>query len=156
MSAKHLLPLLYASLFGVLFILALTVGYAMSQDHQSAAPQVIDGDGVPPSAASAAPEFQLGKNTWNTNGCGACHNKNMKDIATAPALGGVTARWAAYPREDLHAWIRSSQRLISEGHPRAKELWSAWKPSVMSNYKLEDEEIEALLHYIEAQYTGRP
>ena len=55
----------------------------------------------------------------------------MKDDLTVPTLGGVTARWAAHPRENLYAWIRNSQRLISEGHPRAKELWGEWNPYVM-------------------------
>ncbi len=86
---------------------------------------------------------------WNNSACGSCHNKNMKDDMTAPALGGVTERWAAYPREDLYAWIRNSQRLIAEKHPRALELWEKWSPSVMSRYDLTDEEIEAVLEYIE-------
>lgn len=156
MKAMHLLPLLYASLFGVLFILALVVGYAMNQDHVGAVPQIIDGGGVPVNTVSSSPEYRLGKTTWNINSCGACHNKNMKDAATGPALGGVTTRWAAYPREDLHAWVRNSQRLISEDHPRARDLWAEWRPRVMSNYDLGEEEIEGLLVYIEAEYTGRP
>lgn len=156
MKATHLLPLLYASLFGVLFILALVVGYTLNRDQAVEKAQIIDNGGVPANTGSSSPDYRLGKTTWNANGCGACHNKNMKDVATAPALGGVTARWAAYPREDLHAWIRNSQRLISEGHPRARELWAAWSPKVMSNYDLGKEEIEGLLAYIEAQYTGRP
>ena len=156
MAAKHLLPLLYASLFGIIFILALVTGYTLSQGGSAPVPQLIDGGGVAMNPAAMSPEYKAGKALWNKNACGACHNKNMKDVATAPALGGVTARWAAYPRQDLYAWIRSSQVLISEGHPRAKELWGEWKPNVMSNYKLEDEEIEALLQYIEAQYAERP
>jgi cytochrome c551/c552 len=156
MNARHLLPLLYAGLFGVLFILALVTGYALSQDGTTTTANTIDEVGTASAPSARSPEYKLGKTIWNKNACGACHNKNMKDIATGPALGGVTARWAAYPREDLHAWIRTSQRLIGEGHPRAKELWGAWKPSVMSNYNLEDEEIEALLSYIEGQRNGRP
>ena len=156
MTAKYLLPLLYASIFGIIFILALITGYALSQDSPASEPQLIDDGGVVANAAALSPEYKAGKVLWNKNACGACHNKNMKDVSTAPALGGVTARWAAYPREDLYAWIRNSQRLISEDHPRAKELWKEWSPLVMSIYNLEDEEIEALLDYIEAQYTGRP
>lgn len=151
MAAKHLLPLLYASLFGIIFILALVTGYALSQNAATPAPQLIDKGGVAMNSTALSPEYKTGKALWNKKACGACHNKNMKDVATAPALGGVTARWAAYPREDLYAWIRSSQRLISENHPRAKELWAEWKPRVMSIYKLEEEEIEALQYYIEAE-----
>ncbi|MFK8162035.1 MAG: cytochrome c [Lewinella sp.] len=156
MKAKHLLPLLYASLFGILFILALMTGYALSQDGSTPVGNTTDIVTSSTPVPERSPEYKLGKALWNKNACGSCHNKNMKDVATAPALGGVTARWAAYPREDLHAWIRNSQRLIGNDHPRAKELWVEWKPYVMSSYNLEDDEVEALLNYIEAEYTGRP
>ena len=35
------------------------------------------------------------------NLCGSCHNKNMVQDMTGPALGGVQERWAEYPQEDL-------------------------------------------------------
>ena len=89
------------------------------------------------------------------NQCASCHAKNMKDNLTGPALGGVEERWAAYPRQDLYAWIRNSQAMISQGHPRAKELWAEWGPTVMTNFPaLSDGEIESLLVYINDQYTG--
>ncbi len=56
------------------------------------------------------------------NYCASCHNKNMKDDLTGPALGGVEERWADYPPEDLYRWIRNSQAMINEGHPRAVEM----------------------------------
>ena len=87
--------------------------------------------------------------------CASCHNKNMKDNLTGPALGGVAERWADYPREDLYAWIRNSQTLIRQGHPRATQLWMEWGPTVMSNYPgLTDGEIEALLAYIDQAYVS--
>ena len=98
--------------------------------------------------------YELGKSLFK-NQCAQCHNKNMKDNLTGPALGGVTQRWADYPREDLRSWIRNSQEMIAAGHPRALEVWSEWKPTVMQNYPaLTDEEIDALLAYIDIQYTG--
>jgi len=91
------------------------------------------------------------------NYCASCHNKNMKDDLTGPALGGVEERWADYPREDLYRWIRNSQAMINEEHPRAVELWEAWKPVVMNNFlNLTDQEIENLLAYIDYQYTKEP
>ncbi|MBI5914780.1 MAG: cytochrome c, partial [Bacteroidetes bacterium] len=30
------------------------------------------------------------------NNCASCHNKNMKDKLTGPALGGLQERWAAF------------------------------------------------------------
>jgi len=86
--------------------------------------------------------------------CASCHNRNMVDDLTGPALGGVQERWADYPEEDLYAWIRNSQAQIAAGHPRATELWNAWKPTVMNNFNLTNEEIDHLLIYINAVYEN--
>lgn len=89
------------------------------------------------------------------NYCATCHNKNMKDNLTGPALGGVQERWAEYPEEDLYKWIRQSQAMINEGHPKAVELWAEWKPTVMNNFlNLSDQEIDNILAYVDAVYTG--
>ena len=91
------------------------------------------------------------------NQCASCHNRNMKDNLTGPALGGVEDRWADWPREDLYAWIRNSQGMISQGHPRAVAVWNEWKPTVMTNFPaLTDLELESLLLYINNQYTAVP
>lgn len=89
------------------------------------------------------------------NNCGACHSRDMKTKMTGPALGGVEERWADYPREDLYKWIRNSQGMIAEGHPRAVELWNEWKPTVMNPFpNLSDQDIENILAYVNAVYTG--
>ena len=88
------------------------------------------------------------------NNCASCHNKNMKDDLTGPALGGFEERWADYPREDLYSWVRNSQAMISAGHPRAVELWAEWKPTVMNNVVLTDEEIEHVFAYVNAVSAG--
>ena len=71
-------------------------------------------------AAPASVDIAAGKTLFK-NQCASCHNKNMKDKLTGPALGGVQERWAAYPKEDLYSWIRNSQAMINSGHPRAVE-----------------------------------
>ncbi|MCC7503768.1 MAG: c-type cytochrome, partial [Saprospiraceae bacterium] len=96
----------------------------------------------------AAPTLEEGKNLFIAN-CASCHNKNMKDDMTGPALSGVEDRWSAYPRKDLYDWIRGSQALIAAGHPRAVELWNKWKPSPMNNFPgLTDDQIESIILYI--------
>ena len=60
-----------------------------------------------------------GKALFKKN-CASCHNKNMKDDMTGPALGGAEERWADYPREDLYSWVRNSAGMIQAGHPRAR------------------------------------
>jgi len=89
------------------------------------------------------------------NQCASCHNRNMKDNLTGPALGGTQERWAAYPESDLYRWIRNSPAMISEGHPRATELWNEWKPNVMNTFlNLTDVEIESILLYIDDAYRN--
>ena len=107
------------------------------------------------SGLSAQPTSEVGATIFK-NVCAQCHNKNMKDDLTGPALGLFEERWADYPREDLYAWIRNSQALIGSGHPRATELWNEWKPTVMQNVDLTDEEIESVFLYIDEQYNKVP
>lgn len=92
-----------------------------------------------------------GKTLFKRN-CAQCHNKNMRDDLTGPALHGVADRWSNLPSEDLYDWIRNSQRLIAEEHPKALELWKEWQPTVMSDFKdLNDTEISAILAYIDSK-----
>lgn len=151
MNTRYLLSLLYASVFGILFILSLVVGYGLSVDDSLHS--VTASAGVASIAVKAVPpEIKLGRAIWNANGCGSCHALNMKDNSTGPALSGVTERWSAYPREDLFAWIRNSQALIAANHPRAVEVWKENKKRVMANYPdLTYEDIEVLLVFIESK-----
>ena len=104
----------------------------------------------------AQPSADEGKTLFR-NACAQCHNKNMKSDLTGPALGGVEERWADYPQEDLYNWIRNSQAMIASGHPRATELWSEWKPTVMNPYPdYTDDQIASLLLYIDQEYTKVP
>lgn len=104
------------------------------------------------SAQSGNPD--KGKDLFKAN-CAACHNKNMKDKMTGPALGTVLADWSAYPPKDLHDWIRNSQGLIAKGHPKAVELWNLYKPVVMTPFNsLTDQDINDLLAYIDGVAKG--
>jgi len=90
-----------------------------------------------------------GKSLFKSN-CATCHNKNMKDDLTGPALAGVTERWMAFPKEDLYNWIRNSQKLINEKHPKAMEVGKEWGFVAMTSFpNLSNEDIEAILLYVE-------
>jgi len=107
-------------------------------------------------ALYAAPTKEAGKELFTAN-CAACHNKNMKDNLTGPALAGVEERWQAFPRADLYKWIRNSQALVASGHPRATELWNKYKPIIMNNFPgLTDEQIESLILYINDVANAKP
>lgn len=107
-------------------------------------------------SAAAEPSVEEGKTLFR-NICAQCHAKDMKSDLTGPALGGFEDRWSEYPSEDLYRWVRNSQAMIADGHPRATELWEEWKPTVMNpNPDLTDEEIESIFLYINEQYTAKP
>lgn len=85
--------------------------------------------------------------------CASCHAKDMRSAATGPALGGSQERWG----DDvaLYGWIRNSQALIAQGHPRAVELWNQYKPTVMTAFpNLTDDEIGSLMAYVNGVYDG--
>ncbi|RLD22034.1 MAG: cytochrome c class I [Bacteroidetes bacterium] len=104
----------------------------------------------------AQPSAEEGKTLFR-NTCAACHNKNMKADLTGPALGGTEENWADYPREDLYLWIRNSQGMIADGHPKAMELWNKWKPVVMiPNPDMTDEQIESIMLYIDQEFNKAP
>ncbi len=95
-----------------------------------------------------------GKALFKEN-CASCHNKNMKDKLTGPALAGYAENWADYPEEDLYKWIRNSSAMIAEGHPRATELWKEWSPTVMTSFpNLKDDEIASILAYVDGVSNG--
>ena len=84
------------------------------------------------------------------NYCAQCHAKDMKSALTGPALVNAEENWADYDRVELYGWIRNSQKLITDGHPRATELWNEYKPTVMTAFpNLTDDNIESILAYIQ-------
>ncbi|MEL6866680.1 MAG: cytochrome c [Bacteroidota bacterium] len=96
--------------------------------------------------------YDIGRDLFKSH-CATCHNRNMVDDMTGPALRGTRDRWSAYPITDLYAWIRNSQGLAYNGHPRAVRLIEEWDKTVMNPFpNLSDEEIEALLAYIEYEH----
>ena len=101
-----------------------------------------------------AQDLSLGKTLFKNN-CASCHNKNMKDDLTGPALGAYQDRWADYSQDELYEWIRNSQGMIQDGHPKATELWNQWKPTVMTAFpNLTDDDIVNILAYVDGVYAG--
>lgn len=100
----------------------------------------------------AAPHFE-GKKLF-TDLCASCHNRNMKDPLTGPALGGIREKWSAYPEEDLYNFIRNSRQMIAEGHPLALASWNEEGHSIMTSFpELTKGELKILVDYIEWQYA---
>ena len=94
----------------------------------------------------SAADIAAGK-TLFTNQCATCHNKNMKDKLTGPALGGVEGRWAS--KALLYSWIRNSQGVIASGDAYAVNLYNQYNKSQMTAFpNLKDADIDNLLAYI--------
>ncbi|PHN04394.1 c-type cytochrome [Flavilitoribacter nigricans] len=88
-----------------------------------------------------------------TSLCASCHNRNMKDPLTGPALGGIREKWSDYPESDLYDFIRDPQQSIYDGHPLALATWNEWKPTVMTSFSdISDGSLKKLLDYIDWQY----
>ena len=117
--------LLHASL-AVLFLLFTTMAQAQPAD------QVL---------------YDQGAKLFKGN-CASCH-KPDKDM-TGPALKGAVARWEG--KGDIHEWVKNSSAYIKTGNSYAKELFDAWKGSVMTAQALSNEEIDAILYYAD-NYT---
>lgn len=104
------------------------------------------------STQSWAADLKVGESLFKAQ-CASCHNKNMKDKLTGPALGGAQERWA--DDKALYKWIRNSQGMIASGNARAVQLWGEWKPTVMTAFpNLKDEEIADILAFVDAAYKG--
>ncbi len=101
----------------------------------------------------AEPNLDEGKALFKAN-CAQCHNKNMKDDLTGPALGGVQERWEGR-EEVLYDWIRNSSAVIASGDEYAVSLYSEWSKAVMNPFpNLTDQQIESVLGFIDGVHTG--
>jgi mono/diheme cytochrome c family protein len=101
----------------------------------------------------SAADIAAGK-TLFINQCATCHNKNMKDKLTGPALGGVEGRWSN--KATLYSWIRNSQGVIASGDAYAVNLYNQYNKSQMTAFpNLKDADIDNLLAYIADVVSGK-
>ncbi len=85
--------------------------------------------------------------------CTNCHNPNLRDQLTGPALGRITSfRDSSF----LMAFTRNSQQLIAAGDTLALCLFQAWNNSVMTSFdSLSDPQIWSIYEYIESESIAR-
>lgn len=84
--------------------------------------------------------------------CAACHSPGTAKLV-GPGLAGINEK---YDKEWLHAWIKNSTELINAGDPDAVKIFNEYNKLVMPPQPVNDEEIDAILAYIDAQAAAAP
>jgi mono/diheme cytochrome c family protein len=79
--------------------------------------------------------------------CASCHNMNMVDDMTGPALYKVTERWSN--KEDLIHFIQNPQELINNNHERAVKIAALWPSEMTAFPQLDSVAIEAILAFVD-------
>ncbi len=79
--------------------------------------------------------------------CVPCHNFGGGPQKTGPDLKGVTMR---REREWLRRWIKEPDKMLAAGDPIATQLLKEYKNVPMPSFKLTDEQVEAIIAYLES------
>lgn len=96
---------------------------------------------------------QDGEKLFKAN-CASCHKVDKKLVG--PALQGIRDRWE--DEANLIAWIKNSQDYL-KNNPNDKyaaDLYEQYNKSIMPAQALSDEEVVAVLDYIDAWQTAQP
>jgi cytochrome c551/c552 len=88
--------------------------------------------------------YAKGEKVFKGN-CASCHKPDAK--MTGPALKGAKAKWEG--KGDIYAWIKNSQGYLKTGNPMAAAIWAEYKPSVMTPNAVSNEDIDAILYYVD-------
>jgi len=94
---------------------------------------------------------QRGAQVYMTKACYTCHGLGAGARRAAPDLLGITDRrdhtW-------LRAWLLNTDSMISSADPQVKAMLDEYKGVKMPQIKLNDNDVEALFHYM-AQESAR-
>ncbi len=102
-------------------------------------------------AAGADQELISAGQTLFNNNCKVCHA--IHEQVVGPALAGVTAR---RPTDWLYSFIRNSQKMIQSGDEYAVSLYQEYNQTMMPSFDFSDEELNALLAYIDVETENTP
>ncbi|MCO6057833.1 SCO family protein [Pseudomonas sp. MOB-449] len=84
--------------------------------------------------------------------CSACHTIGRGE-ALGPDLQGVTQRRS---KDWLRRFIKAPDQMLEQKDPTAMELFVRYNQVRMPNLRLGDEDVEALIHYLEQQGATSP
>lgn len=86
-----------------------------------------------------------GKTLFTNRGCNACHAFGKK--LAGPDLVGATQR---RDQEWLRRWLKNTDEML-QSDSTAQAMLVEFKNVKMPNLKLSDDEVEALLHYMQQE-----
>ena len=87
------------------------------------------------------------------NNCASCHNVNLMQDLTGPALYGVMDRVPS--PEWVYDWIRNSGAVIASGDAYGNMIYEEWNRTQMTTMEhLTDENIDDILAYLDRYQAG--
>ena len=94
------------------------------------------------------PVFKKGEKLF-TRDCKACHYIGMDEVATAPALGGITK---TREKNWLYRYTRNSPQMHKIGDAIAVELRKKGWGAMPAFPKLTNTELDAIYYFVEKKY----
>jgi protein SCO1/2 len=101
--------------------------------------------------AKEIPKMSKGEDLFRSR-CDSCHSLGNED-GLGPGLLGVTER---RDRAWLARWIKTPDKLLAEKDPIASDLYNRYNKLLMPNLKLSDDDVEALIAYMERIIVNKP
>ncbi|GAB2779772.1 hypothetical protein GCM10027175_17780 [Hymenobacter latericoloratus] len=78
--------------------------------------------------------------------CAQCHAVN--DVVVGPALAGIAKR---RPMSWIIPWVKNSSKMVAKGDEYAVKIFNQYSKQQMPSFQLSDQEIKAIVTYIEFQ-----
>jgi len=91
--------------------------------------------------------LKRGKTLFLRRGCDGCHGIALSGVRAGPDLSGVTVRRS---KEWLVRWLKDTPGMLATDET-AMALMEEWKGMRMPGQRLSDQEIEAILAFIESE-----
>ena len=144
MLVKLIRELVLLSTLLIIAVVALMINLSLKSDVKSTPEKGISIDTPKPIVN------QAGKQLFRTN-CASCHNKNMIDKMTGPALGGAVDRWNGND-VSIEEFINNAPAVLASGNTYANDLFRKFGTEMTAFPNLKKEEINSILLYIEEMY----
>lgn len=93
---------------------------------------------------------EAGRGLWTRKGCAGCHTVGL-GRSSGPDLFGVVER---RPADWLKSFLKNTPEML-DTDPVAQALLKQYRNQRMPNMRLTDQEIEAIIHYLQLRTNER-